>query len=40
MFRKFTKLFGLVFILAVSITEGAFAEEAEWGYEGEIGPAY
>ncbi|HLL40670.1 MAG TPA: carbonic anhydrase family protein [Rubrobacteraceae bacterium] len=40
MFGKFTKLFGIVFILAVSITGVAFAEEAEWGYEGEIGPAY
>lgn len=33
-------LFGLVFILAVSITGVALAEEAEWGYEGEIGPAH
>ena len=40
MFTKFTMLFGIVFILAVSITGVALAEEAEWGYEGESGPAH
>ncbi len=37
---KLNILFGIICALALSFSGVALAEEAEWGYEGEIGPAH